>query len=138
MSENKDRKLQLPSGNVFTDILLRIKLILRLMGDSRISPLLKVLPVGTVFYLLFPDLAPGPIDDAAIIWLGAYLFVELCPPGVVHEHMEALSLVAPGELQDARNSNRPEAPRVVNETPPQGAPPVRDQVIDADFRDAKE
>ena len=137
MSEDKERKIALPPGNVFNDILLRIKLILRLLGDSRVSPLLKALPVGTVFYLLFPDLAPGPIDDAAIIWLGAYLFVELCPPGVVQEHMEALSLVAPGELREADNGARPEAPRVVNERSPQNRP-ADEQVIDADFRDAQE
>jgi hypothetical protein len=38
-----------------------------------------------------PDIAPGPIDDAAIIWLATYLFVELCPPDVVQEHLEALN-----------------------------------------------
>ena len=37
-----------------------------------------------------PDIAPGPIDDAALIWLATYLFVELCPPGVVQEHLETL------------------------------------------------
>ena len=137
MSENKERKIALPPGNVFNDILLRIKLILRLMGDSRVSPLLKALPVGTVFYLLFPDLAPGPIDDAAILWLGAYLFVELCPPWVVQEHMEALHLVAAGELHQADIGTQPEAPRVVNEKPPESRP-AEEQVIDADFRDAQE
>jgi hypothetical protein len=137
MSENKERKIALPPGNVFNDILLRIKLVWRLMGDSRVSPLLKALPVGTILYLVFPDLAPGPIDDAAVIWLGAYLFVELCPPWVVQEHMEALHLVAPGELHQSGNGTQPEAPRVMNEKQSESKP-VEEQVIDADFRDAQE
>lgn len=134
MAENKERKIVLPGGNVFSDILLRIKLILRLLADPRVNPLVKVLPVGTALYLLFPDLAPGPIDDAAIIWLGAYLFVELCPPDVVKEHMQALRLVAAGEIHQSPDGVPPEAPRVVNETPP-GSQPASEQVIDADFRD---
>jgi hypothetical protein len=87
-------------GGVFQDLSQRIKLILRLMGDPRVSPLLKLLPVGTLVYLIIPDIAPGPIDDAAIIWLGTYLFVELCPPDVVQEHMAALNQVVPGEWRD--------------------------------------
>jgi hypothetical protein len=39
---------------------------------------------------VLPDIAPGPIDDAAVIWLATYLFVELCPPDVVQEHLDAL------------------------------------------------
>ena len=31
------------------------------------------------------------VDDAAILWLGSYLFTELCPPEVVEEHMKALA-----------------------------------------------
>ena len=92
MSEKPNRKITLSqNGGFFQDISLRIKLILRLLGDSRVSPLLKVLPIGSLVYLLMPDIAPGPIDDAAVIWLATYLFVELCPPHVVQEHLEALN-----------------------------------------------
>lgn len=31
------------------------------------------------------------VDDAALIWLGSYIFTELCPPEVVTEHMKALA-----------------------------------------------
>ena len=138
MSENKDRKITLPSGGIFNDLMLRFKLIFRLLSDNRVSPLVKLLPIGTALYFVVPDLAPGPIDDAAIIWLGAYLFVELCPPDVVKEHMEALRLVIPGELHDAP----PTPPSVLNETPPpatqQDFPPASGQVIDAEFQDKQE
>jgi len=91
MSDKPNRKIVLPQGGgFFSDLTLRIKLILRLMGDGRVSPLLKILPIGSLVYLIVPDIAPGPIDDAALIWLATYLFVELCPPGVVQEHLEAL------------------------------------------------
>ena len=92
MSEKPNRKITLSqNGGFLQDVSLRIKLILRLLGDSRVSPALKVLPIGSLVYLLMPDIAPGPIDDAAVIWLATYLFVELCPPNVAQEHLEALN-----------------------------------------------
>lgn len=104
MPEKKERTI-IPhqGGGVFHDLALRIKLILKLMADRRVSPWLKLLPIGSLFYLLFPDIAPGPLDDAAIIWLGFYLFVELCPPEVVEEHMKALTRTIPAEWRDAES-----------------------------------
>lgn len=91
MSDKPNRKITIPqSGGFFQDLTMRIKLILRLLGDGRVNPLLKVLPIGSLVYLVMPDIAPGPIDDAALIWLATYLFVELCPPAVVEEHLQAL------------------------------------------------
>ncbi len=91
MADSSNRKIVLPQNRgFFHDLTLRVKLILRLIGDGRVNPLLKLLPIGSLVYLVMPDLAPGPIDDAAVIWLATYLFVELCPPGVVQEHLEAL------------------------------------------------
>lgn len=109
MSENNHRKIT-PSkgGGIFQGLGLRIKLILRLLGDSRVNPLLKLLPIGSLIYLVVPDLAPGPIDDAAVIWLGAYLFVELCPPEVVNEHMAALKSEVAGEWHDPQEQENEE------------------------------
>jgi hypothetical protein len=91
MPEKSNRKMTIPqNGGFFQDLSLRLKLIVRLMGDPRVSPLLKLLPIGSLVYLVVPDIAIGPIDDAAVIWLATYLFVELCPPAVVQEHLEAL------------------------------------------------
>ena len=88
-----------PSNGVFKEFVTRLKLVLRLMVDGRVSFLLKLLPIGALAYLISPvDLAPGlalpiigALDDAAVVSLGAYLFVELCPPGVVKEHLRALT-----------------------------------------------
>jgi hypothetical protein len=101
MSEKQPRQIIQSKGGFFQDLALRVKLILRLIGDARVSPLLKLIPIGSFVYLLFPDIVPGPIDDAAIIWLGTSLFVELCPPDVVAEHMEALRRTVPAEAHDA-------------------------------------
>jgi hypothetical protein len=91
MVDKTNRKITYPqSDGFFQGLTLRIKLIMRLIGDSRVNTMLKLLPIGSLVYLVLPDIAPGPIDDAAVIWLATYLFVELCPPDVVQEHLEAL------------------------------------------------
>lgn len=75
------------------DIILRAKLIYYLMGDKRISGWLKMLPVGAFVYLISPlDFPLGPIDDAAVIGLASYLFIELCPANVVQEYLQKLGL----------------------------------------------
>ena len=80
------------------------------MGDSRVNPLLKVLPVASVAYWLIPlplDNVIPVIDDAAILWIGSTLFVELCPQEVVLEHKEALGLLASDsdDIVDADSSD---------------------------------
>ena len=94
MTDKSNRRITIPQGGgFFKDISLRLKLILRLMGDSRVNSALKLMPIGSLVYLVLPtDLLPiNPIDDAVIVWLATYLFVELCPPDVVQEHLEALN-----------------------------------------------
>lgn len=100
MNDKPSRSVVPKSGGVFHEAALRIKLIVRLMGDRRVSPLVKLLPVGALAYWLIPDIAPGPIDDALLMWLGSYLFVELCPPAVVQEHLRELTAVIDGEWRE--------------------------------------
>ena len=106
---NKRDFLTNQNSGFFQDVILRVKLILRLMGDQRVSILLKLLPVGALIYLVSPiDLIPGAVlpvigalDDAAVLWLGATLFVALCPEEVVQEHTNALQKVVPAAWRDA-------------------------------------
>lgn len=98
MSKNKSNKLTVRSdGGMFHDLVQRLKLIVRLMGDRRVNPFLKLLPIGSLIYLFFPfdliSVIPGvsALDDVAIVSLGAYMFIEFCPPDVVQEHMQQLS-----------------------------------------------
>lgn len=86
-------------GGVMRDLVLRLKLIARLMGDRRVNPFIKLLPLASLAYLIWPiDLAPGialpvvgALDDVALVSFGAYLFIEFCPPDVVDEHMQQLT-----------------------------------------------
>lgn len=93
-----------PGGGVFQDLGFRIKLILKLMGDRRVSLFIKLLPIGSILYLLFPELIFGPIlatplDDAFVIWLATYLFVELCPDDVVAEYTKKLKKAIPADTE---------------------------------------
>ena len=64
----------------------QLRLIIRLMKDNRVSLLVKILPFLSLLYLLFyPDLLPGPIDDAAVIALFLQFFLALVPDEIVDE-----------------------------------------------------
>lgn len=85
-----------PQGGMLRDLVTRLKLIGRLMGDRRVNFFLKFLPLASVAYLLWPLDAIsipviGVLDDAAILWIGTTLFVELCPQNVVQEHINELA-----------------------------------------------
>lgn len=85
-----------PQSGMIHNIVVRTKLVLRLLGDPRISTWVKLLPIGSLIYVLSPiDIIMGvpgldAIDDAAVIGLGYYFFIEMCPPGVVEEHLRAI------------------------------------------------
>jgi uncharacterized membrane protein YkvA (DUF1232 family) len=84
-------------GGMVRNFINRTKLIWRLMGDSRVSPWVKLIPIGALVYWASPiDLIMGipgldAVDDITVLWLGSTLFVELCPPEVVKEHVKALA-----------------------------------------------
>ena len=105
MSNKKQPVVAEDRVGFFQNLTNQIKLILRLMADRRVNPLLKLLPIGTIVYFFIPDLVIGPIDDAFIIWLGTYLFVELCPPHIVQEHRQALAREIPGTWKDSKEEN---------------------------------
>ena len=104
MSQNNSGPLRPYTPGVFGGISNRVKLILRLMVDGRVNPLLKLIPFASGIYLLFPDLMPGPVDDALLIWLSTYLFVELCPPDVVAELERQVS---PGSAHSSQPVDAP-------------------------------
>ena len=97
MAEKRNRKITVPpQGGMTHDYVNRVKLIFKLMGDPRVSPRAKLIPVGALVYLVSPiDIVMGipgvaALDDAAILWFGSNLFIELCPPEVVQEHRQAI------------------------------------------------
>lgn len=107
MTEKRDLMIP-PQGGIVRDFILRVKLIVRLVRDRRISAWLKIIPIAGLIYLVSPlDLIPdialpviGELDDAAVLWITNYLFVELCPPEIVQEHVSALTAKAGKPVQD--------------------------------------
>ena len=97
MADKKPGKLLVPpQGGMLRDFVARLKLITRLMSDRRVSAFLKLLPLASLGYLFWPfDAIPipfiGVLDDAAILWIGSTLFVELCPPTIVKEYEAELA-----------------------------------------------
>lgn len=77
-----------------------LRLILRLMGDSRVSKFWKLLPLLGVAYLLSPvDLIPGflpvigQLDDLGLLLLGINLFARIAPEDVALEYKRELGLL---------------------------------------------
>ena len=108
------------TSSFFSTIADEIRLVLRLMADRRVNPLLKLLPIGTVIYFFIPDLIIGPIDDALIVGIGTYLFIELCPPQIVEEHRQALKNMVDGKVSEVDKDR---------------IPIYEDEIIEGEFRD---
>ncbi len=93
------------NNGVLGALLKQAKLVGRLIGDQRVNGFLKIIPIASIIYLISPiDLIPGlaipvvgALDDAAVIWIGTTLFIELCPPDVVNEHRQALDMDTSGD-----------------------------------------
>ncbi len=113
MQNNSGRGITPYKSGFLPEVGLRIKLIAKLMSDRRVSVLLKAIPVASlIYFFVYPDLAIGPIDDALVIWLTTYLFVDLCPDEVVEEHLARLKhVILPGEPGQPDASAAPEAPK---------------------------
>ncbi len=105
------------NNKFFTDIILKVKLTLRLLKDSRVPFYLKLLPALCVAYWIIPtDLLVGPIDDALVLYLGMEFFIDFCPREVVAEHLRDLR---------ARDTAAPAPPET----------PKEEDVIDAEFKE---
>ena len=63
----------------------QLRLIIRLLRDKRVHPLVKLLPFLSLIYLVYPDLVPGPFDDAVVITLFMQFFLALVPDELLDE-----------------------------------------------------
>lgn len=96
MTDKKSDITVSPQSGMIHNMVTRAKLVLRLLADNRVSVWAKFVPIGALLYVVSPiDLIMGvpgldAIDDAAVVGLGYYFFIELCPPNVVQEHLNAL------------------------------------------------
>ncbi len=75
-----------------------VRLHWRLLRDPRVSVFAKAVLVAGVAYFVMPvDLIPdfplvgiGWLDDIAVLTLAAQMFMRLCPPRVVQEHVRLI------------------------------------------------
>ena len=75
-----------------------IRLFWRLLQDKRVSFVAKLpLVIGVLYFIVPLDMIPeipivglGYLDDIAVLYLGAKLFIKLCPPHVVQEHVRLI------------------------------------------------
>lgn len=80
------------------DIVRQLRLTWRLFWDRRVPLWAKIVPPAVLAYVLspidilsdFPPVGLNQLDDVAVVLLGVRLFIELAPPDVVREHLEAL------------------------------------------------
>ncbi len=96
MNENQKPVATNPP-NALTQLIRTARLVWRLLNDSRVPVLPKLLIPAAALYVLSPlDFLPdfilglGQLDDLGIVWLGISFFIELCPRGVVEEHRAAI------------------------------------------------
>lgn len=113
MKDNLPRSIIPSQGNMLEEAIFRLKLIWRLMSDRRVSPLLKLLPVGALAYLIWPlDLIAGipgvaALDDLGILWISSYFFIELCPTQVIEEHVREMT--GENSITEDKSNNEPPA-----------------------------
>ncbi len=97
MNNKTPRSIIPVQGGILQEMTLRTKLILRLIGDRRVSPWVKLIPIAGLVYWVSPvDLIMGipglaAVDDVAILWFAQYMFIEMCPPEVVREITSGLT-----------------------------------------------
>ena len=97
-------------GGAFKELIQRVKLVFKLIGDRRVSPWAKLVPIAGLIYWISPfDLIMGipgldAVDDVAVLWFAQYMFIELCPPEVVREHSQ--KLISNNNIVD--EANQPE------------------------------
>jgi uncharacterized membrane protein YkvA (DUF1232 family) len=75
-----------------------LQLVWRLLCDSRVPFLTKLIIPAVIAYVLWPidvipDLIPivGQLDDIGVVFFGIRFFIELCPTDVVVEHRRAIA-----------------------------------------------
>ena len=74
-----------------------VRLFYRLINDTRVSFFTKLVPVLGLIVLISPpmleqDFIPflGELDSVLVIYFTLKIFIWLCPPEVVREHVERI------------------------------------------------
>jgi hypothetical protein len=85
-------------GGFVTHLPSFVRVFYRLMTDRRVSPLAKLVPLLGLLLLLTPpalelDLVPlvGELDWLLVLFISLKVFIWLCPPEVVREHVTRIA-----------------------------------------------
>lgn len=114
-NDYNSKKINNLDSNMLRNLLTRGRLVLRLLNDSRIGFMQKLIPIGSLIYLISPiDFIMGipglsALDDVGVILFGFTLFIEMCPPAIVDEHLAELTgrvvSTADGDIVDGEVSD---------------------------------
>ena len=101
--------------NLFATTRRQARLIWRLMQDSRVSVVIKIIPIVGLLYAISPiDLLPdvafpfGILDDIVVVITALTMFVPLVPHKIVEEQiswMDAAEITI-DDLQDLQEDSR--------------------------------
>ena len=109
MNDDRDPKQVTTTDSVgaVAQLFRTLRLVWRLMQDSRVPIFPKLIIPAAILYALSPiDLIPdmilglGQIDDIAVLFFSISLFVEMCPPDIVAEHRRALAARSKSTARD--------------------------------------
>jgi uncharacterized membrane protein YkvA (DUF1232 family) len=117
---SQGRQIKPVNLGILADIIRQARLAWRLMFDPRVSLWLKTIVPASLVYLVspidfMPDVIPGlgQLDDLALLVLGVKLFIELCPPEIVREHLQELLGEANWRVEP-NPSTPPPPPKIVD------------------------
>jgi len=122
MNDQRKQGRQIKPVNlgILADVIRQARLAWRLMLDPRVPLWLKTIVPASLVYLVspidfMPDVIPGlgQLDDLALLVLGVKLFIELCPPEIVREHLQELLGEANWRVEP-NPSAPPSPPKVVD------------------------
>ena len=98
----KNPKITPANIGMLKSLINQVRLVGRLLKDTRVPAYLKVLPFAPLLYFIFPlDLIPdmipviGQLDDFGVLLLALQAFVMLVPQYVVDEHRDDIAGVKP-------------------------------------------
>lgn len=98
MSQERKPMVTAERVGAAAQILRTVRLVWRLLFDSRVPIFPKLIILGAAIYVISPvDLIPdvilglGQLDDIGVVLLAIPLFIELCPRAIVEEHRRVIA-----------------------------------------------
>ncbi len=105
MSEQRKPVVTTDQVGGLTQFVRTLRLVWRLLNDSRVPMLSKLIIPAALVYVISPvDLIPdvilglGQLDDIGVVVLAIAMFIEFCPHDVVEEHRRAMVRLGRGRV----------------------------------------